>query len=89
MPTNYERAFAERPEVYARVIDDASSIDDGELQRLRDLGLSDREIMDVALAAAGRCFFSYALDVRPDASYGELEPELLEALVVGRPIADA
>lgn len=166
MPTNYERAFTERPEVYAawvqlntaikagmdlrryelatlaaarrlrssycslahgtvlseqfgepvckialdrraagldevdiavmdfaeRVVDDASSIDDAELQGLRDLGLSDTDIMDVALAAAGRCFFSKTLDalnVRPDASYGELEPELLEALVVGRPIADA
>jgi uncharacterized peroxidase-related enzyme len=75
-----------------RVIDDASSIGEAELQRLRDLGLSDTEILDVALAAAGRCFFSKTLDalnVRPDASYGELEPELLEALVVGRPIADA
>jgi alkylhydroperoxidase family enzyme len=75
-----------------RVVDDASSIDDAELQGLRDLGLSDTDIMDVALAAAGRCFFSKTLDalnVRPDASYGELEPELLEALVVGRPIADA
>jgi alkylhydroperoxidase family enzyme len=75
-----------------RVVDDASSIDDAELQGLRDLGLSDTDIMDVALAAAGRCFFSKTLDalnVRPDASYGELEPELLEALVVGRPIAHA
>jgi hypothetical protein len=29
------------------------------------------------------------MGVRPDASYAELEPELLEVLVVGRPIADA
>jgi uncharacterized peroxidase-related enzyme len=166
MPTNYERAFAERPEVYAawgelsgaikagmdlrryelatlaaarrlrssycslahgtilrdrfaepvreialdhraaglddvdvavmdlaeRVVDDATSIEDADLQRLRDLGLSDTDIMDVVLAAAARCFFSKTLDalgVQPDASYGELEPELREALVVGRPIADA
>ena len=166
MPTNYERAFAERPEVYAawaglngaikagmdlrryelatlaaarrlrssycclahgtvlqkrfdepvleialdhhaagldevdvavmdlaeRVVDDAASIDDADLQRLRDLGLSETEIMDVVLAAAARCFFSKTLDalgVRPDASYREMEPELREALVVGRPIADA
>jgi hypothetical protein len=27
--------------------------------------------------------------VRPDASFGELDPELREVLVVGRPIADA
>jgi uncharacterized peroxidase-related enzyme len=166
MPTNYERTFAERPEVYAawgqlngaikagmdlrryelatlaaarrlrssycclahgtvlrerfgepvreialdhraagldevdvavmdlaeRVIDDATSIGEADLQRLRDLGLSDTEIMDVVLAAAARCFFAKTLDalgVRPDAGYRELEPDLREALVVGRPIADA
>ncbi len=75
-----------------QVVDDATSIDDVYLQRLRDLGLSDREIMDVVLAAAARCFFSKTLDalgVCADASYRELAPELLEVLVVGRPIADA
>ncbi|MGZ4292370.1 MAG: carboxymuconolactone decarboxylase family protein [Gaiellaceae bacterium] len=75
-----------------RVVDDATSIGDQDLQRLRDLGLSEVEIMDVVLAAAARCFFSKTLDalgVRPDASYRELEPELLDVLVVGRPIADA
>jgi uncharacterized peroxidase-related enzyme len=74
-----------------RVVDDASSIDDADLQRLRDLGLSDIEIMDVVLAVAARCFFSKTLDalgVRPDAGYSELDPGLQEALVVGRPIAD-
>ncbi len=75
-----------------RVVDDATSIDNAELQRLRDLGLSETDIMDVVLAASARCFFSKTLDalgVRPDASYQELEPDLREALVVGRPIADA
>ena len=60
-----------------RVVDDATSIGDADLQRLRDLGLSETEIMDVVLAAAARCFFSKTLDalgVRPDASYRELEP---------------
>jgi uncharacterized peroxidase-related enzyme len=73
-----------------RVVDDAPAIGDADLQRLRDLGLSETEIMDVVLAAAARCFFSKTLDalgVLPDASYRELEPELREALVVGRPIA--
>jgi alkylhydroperoxidase family enzyme len=76
-----------------RVVDDATSIGDADLQeRLRDLGLSETEIMDVVLAAAARCFFSKtldALDIRPDASYRDLEPQLRETLVVGRPIADA
>ena len=35
-----------------RVVDDATKITDADLQRLRDLGLSDPEIMDVILAAA-------------------------------------
>jgi uncharacterized peroxidase-related enzyme len=74
-----------------RVADDATSIGDADLQRLRDLGLSDAEIMDVVLAAAVRCFFSKTLDalgILPDAFYRELDPELREALVVGRPIAE-
>jgi uncharacterized peroxidase-related enzyme len=75
-----------------RVVDDASSIDTADLQRLRDLGLSDVEIMDVALAAAARCFFAKTMDalgVLPDASYHDLDPELRELLVVGRPIAES
>ncbi len=75
-----------------RVVDDATSIDDADLQRLRRLGLSETEIMDVILAAAARCFFSKTLDalgVLPDASYRDLDPDLRDALVVGRRIADA
>jgi alkylhydroperoxidase family enzyme len=75
-----------------RVVDDATSIGDADLQPLRDLGLSETEIMDVVLAASARCFFSKTLDalgVLPDASYRDLGPELLDVLVVGRPIAEA
>ncbi len=73
-----------------QVVDDATSISEAGLQRLRDLGLSQQEIMDVILAAAARCFFSKTLDalgVQADSSYSELEPGLRQALVVGRPIA--
>ena len=55
-----------------RVVDDATTITDADLQRLRDLGLTDPEIMDVILAAAVRCFWTKTLDalgVQPDASY--------------------
>jgi alkylhydroperoxidase family enzyme len=79
-------------ELAERVVDDATSITDADRQRLRDLGLSDEEIMDVVLAATIRCFFSKTLDalgVLPDAEFRELDPALQEALVVGRPIADA
>ncbi len=73
-----------------RVVDDATSIGDDDLRPLRSLGLSEAEIMDVVLAASARCFFSKTLDalgVLPDASYAALDPEVREALVVGRPIA--
>ena len=75
-----------------RVVDDAASIGDAGLQPLRELGLSEEEIMDVVLAAAARCFFAKtleALGVLPDASYRDLPAEVRDALVVGRPIADA
>jgi len=74
-----------------RVVDDATSITDADRQRLSDLGLSDEEIMDVILTAAVRSFWTKTLDalgVQPDASYRELEPELRDVLVVGRPIAE-
>jgi len=75
-----------------RVVDDATSITQADLQRLRDLGLTDGEITDVVLAAAARCFFSKTLDalcVQADAEFQELAPELQKAFVVGRPIATA
>lgn len=75
-----------------RVVDDASSIGDPDLQPLRELGITEDEIMDVVLAASARCFLSKTLDalgILPDASYRDLPAEVRDALVVGRPIADA
>jgi len=74
-----------------KVVDDANRITDADRQRLRDLGLSDADIMDVAIAAGARCFYSKTLDamgILPDAHFNQLEPELREVLVVGRPIAE-
>lgn len=74
-----------------KVVVDATAIDDDDLRPLRDLGLSEAEIAGVVLAAAARCFFAKTLDalgVRADASLAELDPDVLEVLVVGRPIAD-
>jgi alkylhydroperoxidase family enzyme len=73
------------------VVADATSVTSGDVDRLRELGLSDPEIVDVALAAALRCFFAKTLDalgVQPDAVYGDVEPGLRDALTIGRPIAD-
>ena len=77
-------AFAEK------VVVDATSITQADVDELRALGLSDDEVFDVVLAATARCFFSKTLDalgVQPDAAYAELEPSFVEALTVGRPIA--
>jgi len=75
-----------------KVVDDACAIEESDRDRLRALGLTDKDIADVTLAATARCFFSKTLDAlgaRPDAHYRDLDPELLEVLVVGREIAEA
>jgi uncharacterized peroxidase-related enzyme len=75
-----------------KVADDATCVSAADMDRLRSFGLSDSDILDVVLAAAARCFFSKTLDgvgVEADAPYRELEPALLDALTVGRPVASA
>jgi uncharacterized peroxidase-related enzyme len=73
----------------AKIASDTLSVTQEDIDRLRDLGLSDGEVFDVVLAAAARCFFAKANDamgLQPDAAYGELESEMRDALTVGRPI---
>jgi uncharacterized peroxidase-related enzyme len=70
---------------------DAPSVTQADIDRLRSVGLTDTEILDVVLAASARCFFSKALDglgIEADAKYAELDPELRDVLTVGRPIAE-
>ena len=72
-----------------KVAADATTVTEADLENLRRLGLSDRDIFDVILAAAARCFFSKVLDATgtlPDAAYNDLEAGLQEALTVGRPV---
>jgi len=71
---------------------DAAAVTAKDVDRLRAVGLSDEDILDVTLAAAARCFFSTvleALGVQPDPAYQALDPDLRAALTVGRPIAEA
>ena len=75
-----------------KVAADATTVTQADIERLRGVGLSDAEILDVVLAAAARCYFSKVLDAvgcDPDAAFNELEPGLRDALTVGRPIAAA
>ena len=66
---------------------DAHKITQEDIDSLRRQGFSDEEILDVALTAAARSFFSKVLDAvgaEPDAKYQGLEKPLREALTVGR-----
>jgi uncharacterized peroxidase-related enzyme len=79
-------------ELADKVARDATSVTQADVDRLRSLGLTDADILDVVLAAAVRCFFSKALDglgVEADAKYAQLDPELRDALTVGRAIAES
>lgn len=74
-----------------KVAGDAASVEQADIDRLRDVGLSDAQIFDVAASAAARCFFSKTLDAlgaQPDAAWNDFEPALRDALTVGRPIAE-
>jgi uncharacterized peroxidase-related enzyme len=77
-------AFAEQ------IVRDATAITADDIQRLRDLGLSDTEVFDVAATASARCFFSKlndALGAEPDSAYLNLDPGLRQHLVIGRQIS--
>jgi uncharacterized peroxidase-related enzyme len=74
-----------------KVAGDATLVGQEDVDRLRSLGLSDRDILDVVAAASVRCFFSKMLDAlgaEPDPRFEELDPALRRALTVGRPFAE-
>ena len=75
-----------------KVAADATAVTQEDIDRLRDLGLADAEILGVVLAAAARAFFSKTLDglgALADHKYEAMDPALRDALTVGRPIAPA
>ncbi|MFP5330947.1 MAG: carboxymuconolactone decarboxylase family protein [Acidimicrobiia bacterium] len=72
----------------ARIAADPTSTTAKDVQRLRDVGLSERDILDVVLATAARCFFATVVEslaAGPDPELMDPLPEALrEALLVGR-----
>jgi alkylhydroperoxidase family enzyme len=89
---------AERDDVDVAVVDlaekvarDASAVEQADIDRLRDLGLTDAEVFDVVAAAALRSFFAKTLDgvgAEPDAQFAQrLDPAARDAVTVGRPFA--
>jgi uncharacterized peroxidase-related enzyme len=78
-------------EFAAKVARDASSVGQGDVDALREAGLTDAEVADIVFAAAARSFFTRVLDglgAQLDVETAEaFEPELLDSMVVGRPVA--
>lgn len=82
--------------VYAfatKVARDASAIEQGDVDALREVGLSDADVADVVLAVAARAFFTKVLDglgARLDRATAEtFDPDVLEPMVVGRLVGDS
>ena len=78
-------AFAEQ------VTSRASSVTREDIAGLRGHGFSDPEILDIALAAGARCFFSKVLDgvgAEPDDAYASLDEGVRRSLAVGRPCGE-
>ena len=75
-----------------KVARDASTVTQADVQKLKDHGLNDADVFDVAATAAGRAFFTKVLDAvgsLPDAGFMSLDEDLRTHLVVGRPIDTA
>jgi uncharacterized peroxidase-related enzyme len=69
------------------VVRDASKITREDVERLRSVGFSDRQICDIALCAAFRCFVSRFFDAvgaGPDPAFIDPEDRFRDALTVGR-----
>lgn len=69
-----------------KLTDHAYKITQRDVDRLRALGLSDEEIVDVAATAAQRNFFSKLVDAlggEPEEIYRQIEPDLRKVLDVG------
>jgi uncharacterized peroxidase-related enzyme len=71
---------------------DASAVEQSDINALRGIGLSDAEVADVVFAVAARAFFAKVLDglgAHLDrATAATFDPDLLQAMVVGRPVGD-
>ena len=93
--TNEELGFlsdAEREMVrFARLVArDAAAVSAADVERLKDLGIDDAVIFDIAATADGRAFFTKILDAvgsMPDASLGRIAEDLRVALTVGHPVS--
>lgn len=66
---------------------DASRVTQGDIDRLRSVGFTDRQICDIALCAAFRCFVSRFFDAvgaGPEDAFIDGDEEFRQAMTVGR-----
>lgn len=71
----------------AQISRDASRITEADIQRLRDLGLTDLNIADIALAASFRAFVSRYFDAvgaTAEPGFLDADPAVREEMAVGR-----
>ena len=79
-------AFAEK------IAGSAHTVTAADIASLRRHGFSDTEVLDIAFAAAARCFFSKVLDgvgAEPDQVFSNIDENVRRALAVGRPFEAA
>jgi len=72
-----------------KIAQDASQISKADIDRLRSVGFTDREICDIALCASFRCFVSRFFDAMgagPEAAFIDGDEEFRTAMTVGKPI---
>lgn len=70
-----------------KIARDASQVSQADIDRLRSVGFTDREICDIALCSSFRCFVSRffdAIGAGPEAAYIDEDPEFRAAMTVGK-----
>jgi uncharacterized peroxidase-related enzyme len=88
-PADLTAAEAEMMKFARKVAADASSVTREDVLRLKELGVSDAEVFDIAAAASARAFFSKlveSLGVAAESSLLGLDPEFKRTMAVGRPL---
>lgn len=78
-------------EFAAKVAGDAASVEQSDVDHLRAVGLTDADVADIVFVAAARSFFTRVLDglgAQLDIATAEtFAPDILDSMIVGRPVA--
>ena len=88
-PADLSAAEAEMMKFARKVARDAPSVTCEDVQRLKELGLSDAEVFDIAAAASARAFWANvveSLGVVLEPSVFGLDEEFNRTMAVGRPV---